>query len=334
MSDALLGVVFAGAVVVSLGSSWVLVTRIERVGARLRLSEGLLGMLAALAADAPEITAAVTALARNESQVGAGVVMGSNVFNLAALLGLPALIAGRIALHRRVIVLEGVVAVWVAGACLATVTGAVSAGVGLVLVLLALVPYAVALGVRHERLRHVGLPATWARWLRSAIVEEERELEAAIHPRPGRARDAAVAGVAVAVVVAASIVMEQSASKLGVRHGTPDIVLGALILAAVTSLPNAVGAVYLGMRGRGQATLSIATNSNAINVVAGLLLPAIVVGLGAPSGQTTLVAVWYLGLTALALAGAYLGRGLGRGYGVLMICAYLAFAALVVGTAS
>src|SRR5213080_3393253 len=141
MSDALPGVVFAGAVVVGLGSSWVLVTRIERVGARLGLSEGLLGMLAALAADAPEITAAVTALARNESQVGAGVVMGSNVFNLAALLGLPALIAGRIALHRRVIVLEGVVAVWVAGACVAAVAGAVSAGVGLVLVLVAFVPY-------------------------------------------------------------------------------------------------------------------------------------------------------------------------------------------------
>ena len=88
------------------------------------------------------------------------------------------------------------------------------------------------------------------------------------------------------------------------------------------------------MRGRGQATLSIATNSNAINVVAGLLVPGIVVGLGAPSGQTTFVAVWYLGLTVLALLGAYLGRGLSRGYGVLIICAYVAFCVLLVTTAS
>ena len=112
-----------------------------------------------------------------------------------------------------------------------------------------------------------------------------------------------------------------------------EIVVGALILAAVTSLPNAVAAVYLAARGRGAATLSIAMNSNAINVAVGLLLPAIVVGLGAPSGQTTLVAVWYLGLTTFALAGAYISSGLGRGYGALIICAYLVFAGLVLASA-
>jgi Ca2+/Na+ antiporter len=63
LSDALLAVVFVVAAMVSLGMSWVLVSRLERVAARLGLSEALLGMLAALAADTPEITAAVTALA-------------------------------------------------------------------------------------------------------------------------------------------------------------------------------------------------------------------------------------------------------------------------------
>lgn len=92
--DALLAVVFAVAAMVSLATSWVLVSRLERVGARLGLSEALLGMLAALAADAPEITAAVTALAGHQSRIGAGVVIGSNVFNLAALLGFTAVIAG------------------------------------------------------------------------------------------------------------------------------------------------------------------------------------------------------------------------------------------------
>ena len=87
--------------VVSLGTSWVLVSLLERVGERLGLSEALLGILAALAADAPEITAAVTALLHHQATVGAGVVLGSNVFNLAALLGLGAVVEGRIRLHRR-----------------------------------------------------------------------------------------------------------------------------------------------------------------------------------------------------------------------------------------
>ena len=60
--------------IVSLCTSWVLVSRLERVGERLGLSEALLGMVAALAADAPEITAAITALVHHQAAVGAGVV--------------------------------------------------------------------------------------------------------------------------------------------------------------------------------------------------------------------------------------------------------------------
>jgi Ca2+/Na+ antiporter len=62
---------FAGALV-SLATSWLLVSRLERVGERLGLSEALLGMVAALAADAPEVTAAVSAIASGEQRLGAG----------------------------------------------------------------------------------------------------------------------------------------------------------------------------------------------------------------------------------------------------------------------
>ncbi len=85
---------FAAGVAVSLTASWLLVSRLERLGERAGFSEGWLGLVAALAADAPEITDAVTALAHGQASVGAGVVVGSNVFNLAALLGLAAVVAG------------------------------------------------------------------------------------------------------------------------------------------------------------------------------------------------------------------------------------------------
>jgi cation:H+ antiporter len=326
MSDALLSLVFVAGVVVSLGSSWVLVVRLERVGARLGLSEALLGMLAALAADAPEITAAVSALAQHDTHIGAGVVIGSNVFNLAALLGLAAVVAGRIALHRRVIELSGAVALWTSLICLVVVVGLLSPLVGLLAVLAVLAPYLAILGMGLERLAHLRLPASWASWLAEAVREEELELEVAIHPSRGGVRDGALAVLAVLVVVSASIAMERTASELGARHAIPEIVVGGLVLAAVTSLPNAVAAVYLATRGRGAAVLSTALNSNALNVLAGLLLPGAILGLGAPSGQTTFVAAGYLGLTAFALASAYLDRGLRRIPGTLIIAFYVAFA--------
>lgn len=327
MSDALLGTVFVLAAAVSLATSWVLVSRLERIGARLGLSEALLGMVAALAADAPEITSAVTAMAGHQTRIGAGVVIGSNVFNLAALLGLSAVVAGRIVLHRRVVLMEGAVALLVALVCLLAVLAAIPPGVGLAAVAVVLIPYLVVLGAGPDRLRRAGLPG--AEWLIETIAEEETELAPAIHPRRARWDDEVTAGLAVLVVVGASIAMEQTGSRLGAHNGVSEIVVGAILLAGVTSLPNVVAAVYLAARGRGAATLSTALNSNALNVAFGLLLPGAIVGLGAASGQATMIAAWYLGLTAVTLGLAFAGHGLRRAHGALIIVLYAVFAAIV-----
>jgi cation:H+ antiporter len=187
--------------------------------------------------------------------------------------------------------------------------------------------------VRRSRLRRLGLPTRWMDWLTSAIAEEELELEAAIHPQRGRRSDALVAAAVVLVVVGVSVAMEQAASTLGQRYAIPQIVVGGLILAAVTSLPNAVAGVYLARRGRGAAALSTAMNSNALNVTIVLLLAGAIVGLGASSGSVTTAAVWYLVLTAFVLVRAYLGRGLRRPEGALILCAYLAFAGVLISNA-
>ncbi len=332
MSVGLSTFTFVVGAAVSLATSWVLVSRLERVGERLGLSEALLGMVAALAADAPEVTASITALAHHQATIGAGVVLGSNVFNLAALLGLGAVVAGRISLHRKVVVLGGTVAMLVAVTCLFSVGGQLSAGAGLAVVLAILIPYIVLLGAHRRILGRLGLATRRTAWLSAAIVEEESELEEAIHPRRGTKGDALMAGAALVVVVAASVAMERGASSLGAHFAVPEIVVGGLVLAAVTSLPNAVSAIYLARRGRGAATLSTALNSNSLNVTAGLLIPATIVGLAAPSGSGLLVAGWYVGLTALTLVLSYLGHGLGRTSGGLIIAAYALFVAVLLAT--
>jgi cation:H+ antiporter len=326
------GLFLAGAVV-SLGTSYVLVTRLERIGERLGLSEALLGMVAALAADAPEITSAVAALASHQSKIGAGVIIGSNVFNLAALLGLGAVVAGGIALHRRVVLLGGVPGIWIAVACLVTVLGLLSPVAGLIVVLVVLLPYLAVLGAGHARLQRFALARRWETWLAAAVTEEEQDLEEVIHPPHGRGRDVAVAAAALVVVVLASVTMERAASLLGTRFAVPEIITGGVVLAAVTSLPNAVAAVYLAARGRGAAMLSTTLNSNALNVTAGLLIPAAVTGLGPPSPGSVLIAVWYLVMTLASLAFAYRDSGVSRVTGALIIGAYLVFLGSLLATA-
>jgi cation:H+ antiporter len=333
VSTGVWSVLFLLGTVVSLAGSYVLVTRLERLGERVGMSEALLGMVAALAADAPEITSAVVALSHGQGAVGAGVVVGSNVFNLAALLGLGALVAGRFGLHRKVVLLSGVVAVWVAVVCVLTVLGTLTPVAALVLVALVLVPYLLILGLRPHRLAAMPIPAAWSRWLTTAVHEEEVEIEDAVSARRGTWRDGVVAALMLIVVVAASALMETGGTTLGTRFHVADIITGGLVLAVVTSLPNAVAAVYLAARGRGAAVLSTALNSNALNIAVGLLLPAAITGISPRTGQSILVAGWYAGLTVVALAFAYRQRALTRLPGSVIIGGYLVFVgALIVST--
>jgi len=333
MPVALAVLLFLAGAAVSLSTSYVLVTRLERIGERLGLSEALLGVVAALAADAPEITSAVAALTSGQGKIGAGVIIGSNVFNLAALLGLGAVVAGGIALHRRVVLLGGVVGIWIAAACLVTAAGLLSPAAGLIAVLVVLLPYLAVLGAGHARLQRIAPAWRWETWLGEAVAEEEQELEEVIRPQQGRGRDVAVAAAGLVVVVVASVTMERSASLLGTRFGVPEIITGGVVLAAVTSLPNAVAAVYLAAKGRGAAMLSTTLNSNALNVTAGLLIPATITGLGPPSPHAVLIAVWYLVLTLASLAFAYRDSGVSRVTGALIIGAYLVFLGSLLATA-
>ena len=331
-SSPLVAAVFVAAAALSLSASVLLVVRLERVGARLGLSEALLGLLAALAADTPEITSAVTALAHGEHEVSTGVVLGSNVFNLAALLGLGAVVAGQIRLHPRVVIFEGSLALWIAALSIAAATSLIAPAAALVLALAMLAPYAYVSALPPSSRAALPLSARLRSWLAEAVAEEEQELSEAIHPAKGGLRDAGTGALALGVVLAASFAMERSVSVLGARFAVPAAITGAIVLAAVTSLPNAVAAVYLARRGRAAATLSEALNSNTLNVLAGLLLPAALIA--GPALSTALpVALWYGTLTAATLALALAGRGITRHSGLLIIAAYAAFVVTVVATA-
>ena len=87
--------VFLGSLKLVIGGSMFLSRALGRLGPRLNIPEQLLGFITALGADSPEISAAVVSMISGQQDVAVGVVFGSNLFNLASLLGVTAVIAGK-----------------------------------------------------------------------------------------------------------------------------------------------------------------------------------------------------------------------------------------------
>ena len=73
---------FLVSLAVTLAAAAFFARRLDRVGLRLGLPETLLGLLTALAADAPEVSSAIAALVKGEHAVGAGVVLALGFFVL------------------------------------------------------------------------------------------------------------------------------------------------------------------------------------------------------------------------------------------------------------
>jgi cation:H+ antiporter len=328
VNTSVLGIIFLSGAAVSLISSWRLVSRVEALGHAFGVSEVLLGLMAAVGANAPEITSSISALDAHQPTIAAGVILGSNVFNLAALLGLGAIIAGGIGLHRRVLILEGTLAVALASLCLLTVLHALSAPWSLGLAVALFVLYCATIFLRRPQVSRQGL-ARILRWLDITISEEEEELQSSPVLASRQVRDVIELVLCLAIVVVASIVMEHSGSTLGTRWHVSSVVVGTLVLAAVTSLPNMVAAIYLVRHRRIAATLSTALNSNALNVLLGFLLPGTILGVGVTTAPTTLVAAWYLAFTLVIIVLATWRRGVGRAFGIAIVLSYGIFVGIM-----
>ena len=298
-------VVFAGSLALTLGASIVFARRLDRLGSRLGWPEALVGLLTATAADAPELSSAVIAIAHGSGAVGVGVVVGSNLFNLAAMVGAVALVARWPDPHR---------------APGARAGGRRGAG-----------------GDRRRDARARGSTAGVDRargvWRRGLPLHGG--LDIPLRP-PGslrtRARAIGIAALelpAIALVALGSLGMVNAALVLADRWNVSDAIVGMVVLAWLTSLPNAFTAFRLGLAGRGDALVSETLHSNSINMVGGLVIPALFVTI---TGVSAAGLALLFGLTALTLAPLARNGSLGRRGGAAIVIAYAAAAAVLVSS--
>jgi cation:H+ antiporter len=131
--------------------------------------------------------------------------------------------------------------------------------------------------------------------------------------------------VALVAIVAGATAMVDTSLVVADAIGLSHALVGLLVLAVVTSLPNMSTAIRLARQGRGDATVSETLNSNNINLVGGIVIPAAILGLGTVPGSASGDLVWLAVLTGGTLVALAMRGGMGRLAGVALVGAYLAF---------
>jgi cation:H+ antiporter len=319
---------FFASLAITLAAARSFARRLDRIGVRFGLSEAAIGLLTALAADGPEISSALFALISGAHGVSVGVLVGSNAFNLASMIGLSALLAGSVIVSRSELALEGSIGAAITLIAVALLLGWLSASLAAILASLLLLPYLVALAVGIERLaqrwpaHHPALRLARVVGTRTASVPARTSSDDPTHHLLG------LVMLDVALIVASSAGMVEAALTLGDRWGISRALLAVLILAPLTSLPNAFTGVRLGLARRGAALVGETFSSNTINLAAGVIVPGLFTTLLATDTTAKLQLVWLIAMTTVALAALARPRGFGRAAAASMLTMYAGFVAL------
>ncbi|MGH3050625.1 MAG: sodium:calcium antiporter, partial [Gaiellaceae bacterium] len=261
--------------------------------------------------------------------------LGSNVFNLAAMIGLSAVLVGSVRLRREVALVEAAVAVAVVVLAGTIVLHILRPAIGAAAILVVLVPYLLLLARGPAAFRRLPSAGRFGRRLAAELDEAYRPRRRADHGQPfepaaevSRAsswRPALLIVPGIAVIIAGATSMVDIGLSLGHRWQLPDLVIGVFVLAILTSLPDTYMAIRLAYARRGLAVVSATWHSNTINLLGGIVLPALVVAVAPSTGIVTFDFVWLLGMTVVALVLLIRPGGVRRAQGAILIALYAAF---------
>lgn len=216
----------------------------------LRISPGIIGAtVAAFATSSPELSISLNAATSGHPQMALGDALGSNVVNIALILGI-ALAAAGIQCPRGSIRRDFPVALLVP-----PITGAF------------------ALDGVLSRLDGLLMLVMFFGWL-AATVNEARNQRSMAEQVLGEYRKAIVllsCATGLALLIAAGALIVKGATGLALAFGINEFIVGATIIAIGSSTPELATTVIAGLRGHGEVSLGTLLGSNIFN---GLLIVA------------------------------------------------------------
>ena len=299
-----------------------LVSGSSRLAGRLGISPALVGLtVVAFGTSAPELVVNVIGALENETSLAFGNVAGSNIANLGLVLGVAAIIRpvnlqGQLVRRELALLMlvTSMLAVMVIDSALSEGETRISRSDGLILLLMFSTVIYISLG---DLLRSRQDP----------LVLRAEGLEQAMAPTESTAagRDWLYIGAGVFGLLIGGQLTITYGAQLASLLGMPPVIIGLLVVALGTSMPELVTSIIAAMRREADLCVGNVLGSNLFNILFVLPSSALVRPLPIPKGG--LLDVLFSLALAVAIVLVFLtGKALmGRITGLVFVLAYLAY---------
>ena len=295
---------FAGVLCAALGGELFL-RAVVRLGRAMRVSAGIIGVtIAAFATSSPELSVAINAALEQQPQIALGDALGSNVVNIALILGV-ALVISPIQTPR--------------------------AGLRRDFPLALAVPILTAfLGFDGtiSRIDGLLLLSVFGLWLLAVIVQARRERQNSEDSNPTAPWRPLLVGVpGLLLLVTAGRLIVNGATGIAESFGISEFVVGATVVAVGTSVPELATAVLAKLRGHDEVSLGMLLGSNIFNGLWIVAVAAIIFPIALEWQEIALA----LGYGLLVMIAAFPARDglIGRRRGLALVALYATYVAAV-----
>ncbi|NYB27633.1 MAG: calcium/sodium antiporter [Methanobacteriaceae archaeon] len=312
----IIGLVISLIIVVK--SADVFVDNLVEIGSTLGISEIILGVTAsAIGTSLPEFGSALIASLSGSVDIGVGTVIGSNIWNIAGILGISATVSGVIRTNKK-----GLTRDWL----MTLITGIIllifmffgdihwSASI----IMIAAYGYYLHLLIKSQREQNQ---------VNSSEEEKIDESENNQNKRNIDKKTIALVVIGLIGLIIGCRILVFSGVELARIAGIPAMIMGLFTLAIGTSIPELVVTLSSAMKGLHDLSIGTVLGSNTFNILIGIGIPALVMTVPVEPLSLTFDAPVMLFITILLMVLIRAGKmKLNRIAGIILVASYITYA--------
>lgn len=303
------------ALIIVIKSADLFVDNLVDIGGALGISQIILGVTAAaIGTSLPEFGSAVIASLSGSVEIGVGTVIGSNIWNIAGILGISAIVAGIIRTDSSGINRDG----------------AVTLATGLILVFFMLfgdinwIASVVMIALYIFYLWR--LIKSQKEYKAAKIKKEKTDKSAERKPIDKKKMGLVILGL-LGLIVGCRILV-YSGVELARIAGIPEMIMGLFTLAIGTSIPELVVTLSSAMKGLHELSIGTVLGSNTFNILIGIGIPALFMNIPVEKLSLTFDAPVMIFVTVLLLFLVKKNGKLTRNGGILLLAIYISYAVI------
>lgn len=313
------------ALLIVIKSADIFVDNLVEIGSLVGISQIILGVTAsAIGTSLPEFGSAIIATLSGSADIGVGCVIGSNIWNIAGILGISATFAGVIKTNPQGLSRDGIVT-------LATA-----------LILLVFMFFG-----DIGKLAAVVFIVVYAFYLRTLIKSQNQEAVIGIetHKNGAPANEGSFLSklksispktyvwtiIGLIGLIVGYRLLIYSGVELGRTLGIPEMIMGLFTLAIGTSIPELVVTFQSAMKGLHDLSIGTVLGSNTFNIMIGIGVPALIMNIPVEPLSLTFDAPAMIFVTVLVLLLIKRGNKLTRIDGIILMATYISYAVIRIG---